>query len=122
MPTTYDLATEGSMMEARYLLANAHPDLGHALILGSHVIVQGTEAERPTAGLPGRLYFAIDVNGGTLYRDDGQQWVQLAIGLGEALIQALAETNLRPLLEALLIETRAIRLGMEILTSRKLIA
>ena len=56
-------------LDARYLLANTHPDLGHALVLGSHVIIQGIEDERPTAGLPGRLYFAIDVNGGTLGRN-----------------------------------------------------
>lgn len=46
----------------------------------------GLLADRPAAaaGNAGNLYFATDVNGGTLYRSNGSSWVKVALGLTEA--------------------------------------
>ena len=41
-------------------------------------IGKGLLANRPAAAVAGRLYFATDVAGGTVYRDDGTAWDQLA--------------------------------------------
>lgn len=45
-------------------------------------ITQGTLSARPAAGTAGRLYFATDANGGTLYFDSGATWVQIAFPVG----------------------------------------
>lgn len=66
------------MLDAPYILAGPYPALERARVLGSHIILAGTAAGRPPAGLAGRLFFATDTNGGTLYRDDGASWVQVA--------------------------------------------
>jgi len=50
----------------------------NAQVLGTDVILAGTLASRPAAATNGRLYFATDANGGTLYRDTGSAWVQAA--------------------------------------------
>jgi len=41
-------------------------------------ITSGTFSARPSAGVSGRYYFANDLNGGTLYFDNGSSWVQIA--------------------------------------------
>jgi hypothetical protein len=38
---------------------------------------QGLLADRPVAGVRGRYYYAVDDNGGQLYRDTGTAWVGL---------------------------------------------
>ena len=78
------------MGSAAYLLAHAHPELGQALVLGAHVFMAGAATLRPHPGLPGRLYFAADVDGGTLYRDAGAAWVPVAPGLGAVVLHSLA--------------------------------
>jgi len=66
------------MIDAPYVLSSPYPGLERGRVLGSHIVVAGTAAARPPAGLAGRLYFATDAAGGTLYRDDGASWVQVA--------------------------------------------
>lgn len=63
---------------AGYVVSAADPTLTAELVLGTAVIMSGTLAARPAASLNGRLYFATDDNGGTLYRDTGAAWVQVA--------------------------------------------
>ena len=41
----------------------------------------GVIASRPAAGVSGRLYLATDVNGGTIFLDNGVAWVQGGINL-----------------------------------------
>lgn len=41
----------------------------------------GAIASRPAAGISGRLYLATDVNGGTIFLDNGSSWVQGGINL-----------------------------------------
>lgn len=62
----------------RVVLGFGHPEAPGGLVLGPHVVMGGTLAARPAAGLPGRLYLATDDGGGTLYRDSGAAWVQAA--------------------------------------------
>lgn len=44
-------------------------------------ITYGLLANRAAAGVSGRYYWASDVQGGTLYGDDGVQWNQLSPGV-----------------------------------------
>ncbi len=44
-------------------------------------LIKGTLAERPAAGQAGRLYFASNDDGGTLTRDNGVAWEDVARGL-----------------------------------------
>ena len=44
-------------------------------------ITEGTLAARPSPGNAGTLYFATDDYGGTLYFDNGVNWVQVTAGL-----------------------------------------
>ncbi len=53
------------------------------MTLLSTAIGSGTNAARPAFGNAGRLYFSTDINGGTLYRDSGAAWVQVALGVTE---------------------------------------
>lgn len=48
-------------------------------------VLSGLLADRPAASADnsGDLYFATDVNGGTLYRSNGSSWVQAARGVNE---------------------------------------
>jgi hypothetical protein len=62
----------------RVVLGFGHPAAPGGLVLGPHVVMGGTLAARPAAGLPGRLYLATDNGGGALYRDSGTGWVQAA--------------------------------------------
>lgn len=43
-------------------------------------VARGLLATRPAAGNSGALFVASDVNGGTLYRDNGVSWDQIAGG------------------------------------------
>lgn len=52
-------------------------------------ITTGLLAARPVAGTSGRLFFATDDNGGTLYLDTGAAWVQLSFPVG-----AVGQTSL----------------------------
>lgn len=58
------------------------------LTLPRDLAQDGTLANRPTAGIAGRLYFATDDGGGTLYRDTGLAWEQIAGALGAGLLMA----------------------------------
>ena len=59
-------------LDARYLLASTHAELGHALILGVQVIGAGATDARPEPSTPGALYYDRDT--GILYRDSGDAW------------------------------------------------
>jgi hypothetical protein len=52
----------------------------------------------PDPSNAGYLYFATDVNGGTLYRSDGSSWVKVAAGAAEASIPdgSITNTKLAP--------------------------
>lgn len=54
-------------------------------------ILSGLAAARPTFGVPGRLYFATDTDGGTLYRDTGAAWEQIAPGLTTMIPESIVE-------------------------------
>jgi hypothetical protein len=69
------------MIDAPFILASPYPALERARTLGSHIVMAGLAADRPPAGKAGRLYFATDTNGGTLYRDSGTSWDQIAYQL-----------------------------------------
>lgn len=49
--------------------------------LGQTALMAGDIGDIPAAGLAGRFYFAEDEGGGTLYRDSGVAWVQVAPGV-----------------------------------------
>lgn len=54
--------------------------------ISSSILLYGTLASRPTAaaGNANFLFFATDVNGGTLYQSNASSWVKIALGLAEA--------------------------------------
>ena len=60
--------------------------------INNKMIAAGTLATRPAAasGNAGTLYFASDVNGGTLFRSDGSSWTQVAPGTSESDVNAFA--------------------------------
>lgn len=55
-----------------------------ATYVNAREITLGVIGSRPAAGTSGRLYFATDVGGGTLYEDNGSTWTQLAPGVTAA--------------------------------------
>ena len=71
----------GATINANYVVGSDQADLPSELVLGTAVIMSGLFADRPAASLAGRLYLATDTNGGTLYRDTGTAWVQVAPGV-----------------------------------------
>ncbi len=57
-------------------------------------IPAGTLANRPTiGGVEGQLYFVTDDDGGTLFRWDGTDWQQIALGLTEAILNAIIDAK-----------------------------
>jgi hypothetical protein len=54
----------------------------------------GLLSARPVAGVAGRLYTATDVNGGTLFFDNGSSWTQLAPGVSSTVAQQLTGLGL----------------------------
>ncbi len=52
-------------------------------------IQAGLDANKPTAGIAGRLYIATDTK--TIYRDDGTQWIILSSGSGGASLDPESE-------------------------------
>lgn len=68
----------GAPTDALYVVGAAHVDLTAELVLGSAVIMAGTEAARPAASLAGRLYFATDTL--RLFRDTGAAWTTVSVG------------------------------------------
>lgn len=79
----------GAPTGASYVTTQAETGLTAEKVLGADVIMSGTLAARPAAATAGRLYFATDDAGGTLYRDTGSTWVKLAAGLTEVLADAV---------------------------------
>ncbi len=57
-------------------------------------VTLGLLSARPIAGVPGRYFFATDVNGGTLYADTGSAWTQLSPGVSSGLAQQLTGLTL----------------------------
>src|SRR5581483_9943486 len=55
----------GAPTNAPYVTAAADPSLTMEWVLGDAVIMAGTHAARPAAGVSGRLYLETDTNGGT---------------------------------------------------------
>lgn len=49
--------------------------------INNREITLGTLAARPAASVSGRLYFATDLNGGTLFEDNGVIWTALTSGI-----------------------------------------
>lgn len=82
-PAWTQLATGSSAAptDATYVTGSANAQLSAELVLGSAVIMLGILTDRPAASLAGRLYFASDDNGGTLYRDSGAVWTQIGASL-----------------------------------------
>lgn len=72
----------GAPVDASYVVGAADATLTAELVLGTAVIMAGTEAARPAASLAGRLYFATDTL--RLFRDTGAAWATVGV-------QALAE-------------------------------
>lgn len=66
----------GAPTDASYVVGAAHAGLSAELVLGTAVIMAGTEAAIPAASLGGRLYFATDTL--RVFRDTGAAWVQIA--------------------------------------------
>lgn len=79
----------GAPTGASYVTTAAEAGLSAEKVLGTDVIMSGTLAARPAAATAGRLYFATDDAGGTLYRDTGAAWVKLTAGLTEVLADAV---------------------------------
>lgn len=79
-PSFTQLATgaAGAPADAHYVTTQAEGGLSAEQVLGTAVILKGLISGRPAASLSGRLYFASDDNGGTLYRDNGATWDQIA--------------------------------------------
>ncbi len=82
-PTVYAPAN------AHYVTSQAESGLSAELVLGTAVIMAGNLASIPAAGIAGRLYWVSDVNGGTLYRDNGSNWILITRGLDEVILNAL---------------------------------
>jgi hypothetical protein len=59
----------------------------HWTLISSDLFSQGLASARPTASASNKshYYFATDTNGGTLYASTGSAWVQLGLGLTEAI-------------------------------------
>lgn len=74
----------GAPTGASYVTTAAEAGLSAEKVLGTDVVMRGTLAARPAASLSGRLYLATDDDGGTLYRDTGAAWEQVAQGVTEA--------------------------------------
>lgn len=74
-----------------YITTQAEADLSAEQVLGTAIIISGLDSAKPAAGTAGRLYFSTDINGGTLYRDNGAAWVQISQGLTEN-VPALGST------------------------------
>lgn len=94
-----EVATEagGAPTDATYVTLSSNSTLSAEAVLGTAVVMAGTTAARPAAGTAGRVYFATDDDGGTLFRDNGSSWVQIAGGLSEYLTTAAAAAGYQPL-------------------------
>lgn len=82
---------------ATYVTMAAEAGLSAEAVLGTAVIMAGTLAARPAAATAGRLYFATDDNGGTLYRDTGAAWTQIGVPnnvQGTSIVTTAAEASL----------------------------
>lgn len=87
----------GAPTDATYVTLSSNGTLSAEAVLGTAVVMAGTTAARPAAGTAGRVYFATDDDGGTLFRDNGSSWVQIAGGLTEYLTTAAAAAGYQPL-------------------------
>lgn len=56
---------------------------------GPGLLPPGVIADRPVVGPPNSFFFATDVDGGTLYGWNGTAWIQVAIGLTDAILLSL---------------------------------
>jgi hypothetical protein len=65
---------------------------GDVISIGTQ-IVSDTLTNRPAAGTAGRLYFANDVSGGTLYYDTGAAWIAISPSLARSLQTKNANFN-----------------------------
>lgn len=65
----------GAPTTADYVTGSAQAGLSAELVLGTAVIMAGTEAARPAAALAGRLYFATDTT--RIFRDTGAGWTTI---------------------------------------------
>lgn len=74
----------GAPTNAPYVTTATDSTLTNEKVLGTDVILSGTIAARPAASIAGRLYFATDDDGGTLFRDNGSSWVTITRGINEA--------------------------------------
>jgi uncharacterized protein DUF4082 len=90
--TTLGAAPSG----ASFITTAAESGLSAEKVLGTTVIASGTLGARPAAAVAGYLYLATDVNGGTLYRDTGAAWVQVASGVNYATSNGQAGHGLFP--------------------------
>lgn len=87
-----DLAAKAPA-SASFVTTAAEAGLSAETVLGTGVIMSGVAASRPAAGTAGRLYFATDTGGGTLYRDNGSSWDQVGLGLTDVVLKSLGTTK-----------------------------
>ena len=64
----------GAPVDAEYVVTTANATLTAEKVLGTDVIMKGTLAARPAAGVAGRLYFITDAGSERLTRDNGTAW------------------------------------------------
>lgn len=76
VPNTF--ATQSGNVPASQLDANWTALVNY---INNREITLGGIAARPAASISGRLYFATDANGGTLYEDNGSVWTTLTAGI-----------------------------------------
>lgn len=67
----------GAPAGSGYILTASDPGLEGSKVLGADIIMRGTLAGRPTAGIAGRLYYVTDAGDERLTRDNGTTWDDL---------------------------------------------
>ena len=67
----------GAPTDASYITTAAESGLSNEKVLGADIILRGTVASRPAAGVAGRLYLVTDSGDERLTRDNGSSWDDL---------------------------------------------
>jgi hypothetical protein len=72
---THKIGGSGAPINASYITTASEPNLSNEKVLGSEVIMKGLLANRPAAGIPGRLFISTDPSTDQwVYRDNGAEW------------------------------------------------
>lgn len=67
----------GAPLNAPYVTTDADPDLTNEKVLGTAIVLKDVVANRPAAGIAGRIFYASDE--GIVYRDTGSGWDKVAV-------------------------------------------